>query len=1057
MLEQGGLMRFAHISDTHIRNLKYHNEYREIFSQLYEKLKEEDVDCIIHCGDIAHTKTQISPEFVEMASNFFRSLAAIAPTYIILGNHDGNLKNKNRQDALTPIVKALELENLYLLKDSQEVHLDENFTLNALSVFDEDNWVQPTDENKINIALYHGCISGVMTDTGYKMSHGDHDISIFENFDFGFLGDIHKTNQEVDFKGRFRYPGSTIQQNHGETNDKGILIWDIRHRWDWKVKHIEFKNPKPFVTIDIGKKPKIPDLDIPGGARIRLAFNEKFPLDIVTKLKDVARHKFKPESITHIDRSLVGPAGGQNGLAIKKENLRSAEVQERLIATYLEPYELSDEELAKVLELNAHYNKVIEESEDVTRNIEWSLQSFEWDNLFNYGEDNSVDFTRLNGIVGIFGKNFSGKSSIIDGLLYTLFNKSSKGERKNLNIINQRKHNCHGQVKIRVGEDEYTIVRKSEKYIKKLKGSETIEAKTALDFTMSIDKDNAQELNGMTRNETDQIIQKTFGSFEDFLITSMTSQFGSLQFINEGPTKRKEIFGKFLDLGIFDQKFKLAKDNVADTRGALKRLEGRKYDEEIEEAELQVRENQERLEEHASRCTELSVKISENEAEVTRLQMTIEQTPAKLVDITNVKRDLSSKSLSLLSMAATNQKLKDELELKEKYYIQICNEIEEFDLESLNKKKDQIDILDTLIKENSQRVELARREYRRIMNKKELLDSVPCGNSFPGCRFICDAHSAVESLPELTSDAEGIKKQVALYETELNNLDPETTKVYLQNYENKLHEKYNMSSEISDTDLEIQRNIATITRLKHQIADLNNKREEWENNRENIENLEEIMNQRDSVKKQIVAFKKELKICENKKLEFYTENGSLEQKLKTIRDTKEEYLKLRRDYSAHDLFMRCMHSGGISYEIIKKQIPVINQEVSRILSNIVDFKVFFEDDGKKMNIFIQHPGETSFEARPLEMGSGAEKTIAAMAIRLALLSVSNLPKGDIFILDEPGSALDEENMEGFIRLLELIKTYFKTVLLISHLDSLKDCVDMQLTIENNNGYAHVKH
>ena len=63
------------------------------------------------------------------------------------------------------------------------------------------------------------------------------------------------------------------------------------------------------------------------------------------------------------------------------------------------------------------------------------------------------------------------------------------------------------------------------------------------------------------------------------------------------------------------------------------------------------------------------------------------------------------------------------------------------------------------------------------------------------------------------------------------------------------------------------------------------------------------------------------------------------------------------------------------------------------------------------------------------MGSGAEKTIAAMAIRLALLSVSNLPKGDIFILDEPGTALDAENMEGFIRILELIKSFFKTVIL----------------------------
>ena len=91
------------------------------------------------------------------------------------------------------------------------------------------------------------------------------------------------------------------------------------------------------------------------------------------------------------------------------------------------------------------------------------------------------------------------------------------------------------------------------------------------------------------------------------------------------------------------------------------------------------------------------------------------------------------------------------------------------------------------------------------------------------------------------------------------------------------------------------------------------------------------------------------------------------------------------------------------------------------------------------------------------MGSGAEKTIAAMAIRLALLTVSSLPKGDVFILDEPGTALDEENMEGFVRILDLIKAQFKTILLISHLDSLKDCVDSQIVIEKKNGYAFISH
>ena len=89
-------MRLAHISDTHIRNYKYQKEYRQVFSRLYKTLKEENDDFI-------------SPEFVELASEFLSGLADIAPTYVLLGNHDGNLKNSARQDALTPIVQNLTL------------------------------------------------------------------------------------------------------------------------------------------------------------------------------------------------------------------------------------------------------------------------------------------------------------------------------------------------------------------------------------------------------------------------------------------------------------------------------------------------------------------------------------------------------------------------------------------------------------------------------------------------------------------------------------------------------------------------------------------------------------------------------------------------------------------------------------------------------------------------------------------------------------------------------------------------------------------------------------
>jgi DNA repair exonuclease SbcCD nuclease subunit len=573
-------MKFAHIADTHIKNLKYHYEYREVFKQLYKTLREAEVDCIIHCGDIAHTKTQISPEFVELCADFFRNLSSIAPTYLILGNHDGNLRNSSRQDAITPIVDALAYPDLHLLKNAGETALNADYALNVLSVFDEDNWVSPTDKDKINIALYHGSISGVKTDAGWVMERGEHDISIFDEFDYAFLGDIHKTNQTLDPEGRIRYPGSTIQQNHGETNDKGLLLWDIQDKENFTCKHVVFENPKPFMTIELTPKGRMPKgAKVPLGARLRLVSNNNLPLNKMKKAIDVAKHRFKPEAITFLNRA-AGTRGSVDALTynLVKEDLRDPVVQEELIEEYLKEYEADDDLLEEVHAINTHYNRIVEKEEEITRNVNWKLNSFKFDNLFNFGEGNSIDFGKMSGIVGIFGKNFSGKTSIIDGLLFGLFNSTSKNERKNLNVINQQKETCSATVEFLIGENVYTVNRTCEKYVKKLKGEETLEAKTNLEFTSEnlVTGETTSE-NGLTRNETDKNIRKIVGTLDDFLLSSMSSQHGALQFINEGTTRRKEIFAKFLDLEVFEKKFKLAKEDSADMKGALKRLEERDY------------------------------------------------------------------------------------------------------------------------------------------------------------------------------------------------------------------------------------------------------------------------------------------------------------------------------------------------------------------------------------------------------------------------------------------------------------------------------------------------
>ncbi len=558
------MFKIAHISDTHIRNLKYHYEYDMAFKDMYKKLKRMKPDFIVHTGDIAHTKTQLSPEYFQMCSSFLHNLAEIAPTYIVLGNHDGNLKNETRQDAVSPIIEALGHDNLHLLKNSGETEVSGGLVLNVLSVFDREKWIKPTDPDKINIALYHGSIHGCQTSQGWVMEEGEDSIDIFEDFDYAMLGDIHKS-QAMDKKGKVRYAGSTIQQNFGESINKGFLMWNIADKHDFSVQHVTVVNPRPFITISLNNDGTFPNANIPKGCRLRIKSTSNISPIKLKMACDLANARWSPVSVSFMnDGTKTASSTSLIGKAVLPENLRDTGIQEKYIRAYCKDLNLKDEVINKMLELNKKYNKQIEESEEVSRNVIWKIKEIEWDNLFNYGEKNKINFEKLSGLVGIFGKNYSGKSSIIDSVLYSIFNTTSKGERKNVHIINQNKDYAKSKISLQAGHDEFKIIRNLNKYTKKSRSGASIEAKVDLDFsktTVGV----VESLNGTTRNESDANIRKRFGTIEDFFLTSMASQMDSMSFIKEGSTKRKEIVAKFLDLNLFEQKHKLAKKKKEQT------------------------------------------------------------------------------------------------------------------------------------------------------------------------------------------------------------------------------------------------------------------------------------------------------------------------------------------------------------------------------------------------------------------------------------------------------------------------------------------------------------
>ena len=130
-------------------------------------------------------------------------------------------------------------------------------------------------------------------------------------------------------------------------------------------------------------------------------------------------------------------------------------------------------------------------------------------------------------------------------------------------------------------------------------------------------------------------------------MSSLASQHGSLTFLDEGSTRRKEIIAKFLDLEQFDRKFKLAKEDSIDARGALKKIEDINYEEDLSEAVEELRVCREELSTNQSSCDDLEEEVASLLENMNILETNIESLPAEVINFTETKKKLNKKNNQL--------------------------------------------------------------------------------------------------------------------------------------------------------------------------------------------------------------------------------------------------------------------------------------------------------------------------------------------------------------------------------------------------------------------------
>jgi exonuclease SbcC len=186
-------------------------------------------------------------------------------------------------------------------------------------------------------------------------------------------------------------------------------------------------------------------------------------------------------------------------------------------------------------------------------------------------------------------------------------------------------------------------------------------------------------------------------------------------------------------------------------------------------------------------------------------------------------------------------------------------------------------------------------------------------------------------------------------------------------------------------------------------------------------------------------------ITANKKLEE-NNKAKYEQGISKLKDLETKF----KDYQ---YYLQAVHRDGLPHKLIANIIPQVEEEINNILAQLVDFQVVLHADDKNINAYIAYD-ENNFW--PLELTSGMEKFVASLAIRTSLINVSTLPRPNFVAIDEGFGALDQTNLSSMVMLFDYLKTQFKFIMIISHIDSMRDVVDHHIEINKVDGRSKIE-
>jgi DNA repair exonuclease SbcCD ATPase subunit len=767
------------------------------------------------------------------------------------------------------------------------------------------------------------------------------------------------------------------------------MVWDLFHPFP------DFNYSNMATKLDIAA------LDNPNVQVIWEDSPENFTQERIKSVKQYFIKKYSSTNVNVITK--VKTTDDTQQTIDVSVNIMDKNYQKELIKSLLDSKN-QEQYYDQVMNIDlAVENKMIQNDIEVTPFKKWYIKNIEFSNFLSFGENQRLDFDKVNGITVVESDppNFGGKTVLtVDLLMFLFFNtttKTQKAEEIFNRFTDKNKVTVKGEILI--DGDEYVIVRKIER--KKAKSGDWT-VKTDLDFFKKLTDGQLQNFTGEQRKETEEFIKNSIGNIDDFLMTILTTATNLEDLLDAKPTARGQVLSRFLGLEFLKKKEEIGKEiNSEFSKGMLSNV----YNTESLKQEIETLG--EEIESLKKESNQASNNISDVDKRLDKGQGYKDELLKK--KYTDLDQELVTLNPTKLDGEISELTLKGENLQKEIKSIKIVEPKEFY-------HEDKHDAIRDEMKSVNGELILAQNKVEEI---EELVRKFGDGIQCEHCGIkLMEAALTKKKIDELSD----WQKKVDKLSKKWKDLDSKE-KSYTQlkkdfdEYEkNKLvKEKYEVSLESNDLKLnqskdkfkryqEVQDKIKKNNEIDAQLLKANSR-------------IDELINEKRGYER--------IQISNGEQIKHY--NQQIEKKKDIIIKIAEEFEREK----IYKIYLDVFGKNGISKVIMKTMMPLINQELQRLLQDSCYFNLEIRINDKNEVEFVMVDNSTGIEKLMIS-GSGYERTIAAMALRAVLSKVCSLPKPNILVFDEVFGKISNENLEMVGEFFSKLKNYFEKIFVITH-------------------------